>query len=78
MGDPRGGGDLGVRTEWGPWGNGVSGVSSGHRSHPAFTARAVPRLQDCVHCRRVKQSGAALSLAQNSLVFSRTAKCGSL
>ena len=64
--------EEGVRGEdrVGTWGNGVSGVSSERRSRPLFTARAAPRLWDCIHCVRVKQRGAALSLPQNSLVFS--------
>lgn len=56
-----------MRTEWGAWGNRVSGVSSERR----FTTRAAPRLRDCVHCGRVKQSGAALSVSKGS----KTALC---
>lgn len=60
-----------MRTEWGAWGNRVSGVSSERRSRPMFTTRAAPRLWDCVHCGRVKQSGAALSVSKGS----KTALC---
>lgn len=54
----------------GTWGNGVSGLSSERRSRRLFTARAAPRLWDCVHCGRVKQRGAAPGRPQSSLVFS--------